>query len=91
MNALAKLGWTLLLALAAALAQAQVAEKVVDIPTRPGITERAVVLAPQAPKATVILFAGGHGGLQIGSSGSFGWGRATSSCARANSSRSRGC
>lgn len=74
MNASAKLGWMLLLALATTLAQAQVAETVVDIPTRPGITERAVVLAPQAPKATVILFAGGHGGLQIGSIGSFGWG-----------------
>lgn len=74
MNTSAKLGWTLLLALAATLAQAQVAEKVVDIPTRPGITVRAVMLAPQAPKATVILFAGGHGGLQIGSVGSFGWG-----------------
>ncbi|MCU0897071.1 MAG: lysophospholipase [Burkholderiales bacterium] len=63
-----------LLALAPTLAHSQVAEKIVDIPTRPGVTQRAVLLAPQAPKATVILFAGGHGGLQIGSSGAFGWG-----------------
>ena len=65
---------TLFLALATTLAQAQVAEKVVDIPTRPGVTQRMVVLSPQTPRATVILFAGGHGGLQITPSGSFTWG-----------------
>ena len=74
MTSSAKLGWALFLSVATTVAQAQVAEKVVDIPTRPGVTERMVVLSPHAPKATVILFAGGHGGLQIGSSGSFGWG-----------------
>jgi acetyl esterase/lipase len=74
MTSSAKLGWALFLSVATTVAQAQVAEKAVDIPTRPGVTERMVVLSPHAPKATVILFAGGHGGLQIGSSGSFGWG-----------------
>ena len=49
-------------------------EQVVDIPTRPSITQRMVVLQPDKPKAIVILFAGGHGGLQITSSGSFQWG-----------------
>jgi len=48
---------------------------VVDIPTRTGVTQRLLILAPQAPKATVILFAGGHGGLQITSDGNFGWGK----------------
>lgn len=55
-------------------ASAQVAARVVDIPTRPGVTQRMVVLAPAEPKAAVILLAGGHGGLQISPSGSFRWG-----------------
>lgn len=58
----------------ASLAHAQTAQEVVDIPTRPGVTQRMAVLAPQNPKAAVILFAGGHGGLQIFSNGSFNWG-----------------
>ena len=41
---------------------AQASQKVVDIPTRPGVTQRLVYLAPEGPKASVILFAGGHGG-----------------------------
>jgi len=53
---------------------AQVSQKVVDIPTRPSVTQRFVYLAPGSPKAAVILFAGGHGGLQISPSGSFKWG-----------------
>jgi dienelactone hydrolase len=53
---------------------AQASQKVVDIPTRPGVTQRFVYLAPESPKAAVILFAGGHGGLQIFPNGSFKWG-----------------
>ncbi|OFZ71215.1 MAG: hypothetical protein A2Z01_05775 [Betaproteobacteria bacterium RBG_16_58_11] len=53
---------------------AQVSQRVVDIPTRPGVTQRFVYLAPQDAKAAVILFAGGHGGLQIFPNGSFKWG-----------------
>jgi len=53
---------------------AQASQKVVDIPTRPGVTQRFVYLAPEGPKASVILFAGGHGGLQISRTGSFRWG-----------------
>jgi dienelactone hydrolase len=49
-------------------------QKVVDIPTRPGVTQRIVVLSAQDPKAAVILFAGGHGGLQISPNGAFKWG-----------------
>jgi pimeloyl-ACP methyl ester carboxylesterase len=48
--------------------------RVVDIPTHPGVTQRLFVLEPDKPKAAVVLFAGGHGGLQISSSGSFNWG-----------------
>lgn len=55
-------------------AHGQIAQTVVDIPTRPGVSQRMVVLSPENPKATVILFAGGHGGLQIFPGGSFKWG-----------------
>ena len=50
------------------------AQKVVDVPTRPGVTQRFLYIAPPAPKAAVVLFAGGHGGLHISDSGAFGWG-----------------
>jgi dienelactone hydrolase len=49
-------------------------QQVIDIPTRPGVTQRMLVLAPESPKAAVVLFAGGHGGLQISSNGSLKWG-----------------
>ena len=49
-------------------------ERIVDIPTRPGVTQRMVVIEPEKPKAAVVLFAGGHGGLQISSTGDFKWG-----------------
>lgn len=55
-------------------AYGEITKKVVDIPTRPGVSQRMVVLSPQDPKAAVILFAGGHGGLQISSKGWFSWG-----------------
>jgi dienelactone hydrolase len=55
-------------------ALAQAPQKVVDIPTRPGVTQRFLYLAPENPKAAVILFAGGHGGLQIFPNGSLKWG-----------------
>lgn len=61
------LKWMLamLLACFALPAASGTTQDVVDIPTRPGVTQRLVVVAPPAPKAAVILFAGGHGGLQI--------------------------
>ena len=54
--------------------QAQTTQQVVDIPTRPGVTQRMLVLSPPAPKAAVLLLAGGHGGLQIFPNGSMQWG-----------------
>jgi pimeloyl-ACP methyl ester carboxylesterase len=57
------------------LAYADAEPRVVDIPTRPGVTQRLLVLVPPAPKAAVILFAGGHGGLQIAADGSLVWGK----------------
>jgi len=50
------------------------AARVVDIPTRPGVTQRMVVIEPDKPKAAVVLFAGGNGGLQISPAGNFKWG-----------------
>jgi len=55
-------------------AQAQIEQRVVDIPTRPGVTQRMIVIAPPSPKAAVVLIAGGHGGLQIFPNGSLKWG-----------------
>jgi hypothetical protein len=56
------------------LAGCATTQRVADVPSRPGITERVLVLAPENPKAVVVLFAGGHGGLQIGRNESFAWG-----------------
>jgi len=53
---------------------AEVSGKVIDIPTRPGVTQRFLYLASEKPRASVILFAGGQGGLQIRDNGSFRWG-----------------
>jgi dienelactone hydrolase len=50
------------------------AQQVVEIPTRSGVTQRMIVISPANPKAAVVLFAGGHGGLQILPNGSFKWG-----------------
>jgi len=53
----------------------QVKQLVVDIPTRPGVTQRILIVSQDHPKAAIILFSGGHGGLQISSHGSFKWGK----------------
>lgn len=52
----------------------QVREQVVDIPARSGVTQRFLFLSPENPKAAVILFPGGHGGLQISDNGGLRWG-----------------
>jgi pimeloyl-ACP methyl ester carboxylesterase len=53
---------------------AQTTQKVVDVPTRSGVTQRMIVISPSEPNAAVILFAGGHGGLQVFANGSMKWG-----------------
>ena len=59
---------------AAGWSGAQTAE-VVDLPTRPGVTQRMLLLTPTGPAhAAVVLLAGGHGGLQIAADGSIAWG-----------------
>lgn len=60
---------------AATLGYAQAAEKVVDIPTRPGVTQRFLLISPPEAKAAVVLFAGGHGGLQMNEAGAVQWGK----------------
>ena len=46
------------------------AQRVVDVPTRTGVTQRILLLQADNAKASVILFAGGDGGIQITSEGS---------------------
>lgn len=53
---------------------AQAAERVVDLPTRPGVTQRVLLTEVPAAKAAVVLLAGGHGGLQVQNDGSLRWG-----------------
>src|SRR5215467_1576633 len=48
------------------------ADQVIDVPTRPGVTERFLLIAPDDPRATVVLFAGDDGGLQIAPDGKLG-------------------
>ena len=48
------------------------ADQVIDVPTRPGITERFILIAPDDPLATVVLFAGDDGGLLIAPDGTLG-------------------
>jgi pimeloyl-ACP methyl ester carboxylesterase len=39
--------------------------RVVDVPTRPGVTERILLLAPDKPRAAAILFPGGAGNFSV--------------------------
>jgi dienelactone hydrolase len=54
---------------------AQIETRVMDIPSRPGVTQRFLYLTPAKPKAAAVLFAGGEGALKITDSGEFGWGK----------------
>lgn len=56
----------LLMTASAALAQSP---QVVDVPSRPGVTQRILVITPEKPKAAVVLFAGGDGGLTLEADG----------------------
>lgn len=57
-----------MLALHAATASAGRYE-VIDVPTRPGITQRASIIAPESTRAVALLFAGGNGGVWFGADG----------------------
>ena len=76
MSAAARLSAVLLLALVLAVSCAPAwaePERVIDVPTRPGVSERLLFIATPNAKATVILFAGGHGGLRLTPDGRIGW------------------
>ncbi len=60
-------GFALLL-IAASAVHAQ-SPQVLDVPSRPGVTQRILVITPEKPKAAVILFAGGDGGLTLEADG----------------------
>ena len=60
--------WLTLLLVTASAASAQ-SPQIVDVPSRPGITQRILVITPDKPKAAVILFAGGDGGLTLEADG----------------------
>ena len=49
-------------------AQAQ-STRTVDVPSRSGVTQRILVITPDKPRAAVILFAGGDGGLRLEADG----------------------
>ncbi|MES2978669.1 MAG: alpha/beta hydrolase [Pseudomonadota bacterium] len=63
--------WCALVASAPATAQTS---EVVDLPSRPGVTQRMLLITPAEVKATVVLLVGGHGGLQLSSQGRASWG-----------------
>lgn len=74
MSCTARIWFVTFLFLIGAHAHGQTPQRVVDIPTRPGVSQRMLVLSPPNPKAAIILLAGGHGGLQIFPNGALNWG-----------------
>ena len=60
------LGWLLACWMAGALAQEA---QIIDLPTRPGVTDRILVMAPAAPTAVVVLISGGAGNVDIAGNG----------------------
>jgi dienelactone hydrolase len=50
------------------------AEDLAEIPTRPGISVRALIDLPARASGAVVLLAGGHGHLQLTAGGAIGWG-----------------
>lgn len=80
MHSTVKIWISLFFLACASHAYGQITQKVVDILTRPGVSQRMIVLSPQEPKAAVILFTGEHGGLQIFPQRFFQVGRGQLSC-----------
>src|SRR5690606_7819990 len=56
--------------LACALAAQASTPQTVDLPSRPGVMQRVLVIKPDKPLAAVVLFAGGNGNIQIQDDGS---------------------
>jgi hypothetical protein len=53
---------------------AQVSQQIIDLKTRNDVTMRVLLLKHSNAKASLIFFAGGHGGLRIFPNGSMQWG-----------------
>ena len=51
-----------------------VAERAQDLPTRAGVRQRFLLLTPDDPVGSLILFAGGHGHIALSPEGCIGWG-----------------
>jgi pimeloyl-ACP methyl ester carboxylesterase len=65
----------ILAVLLAAMATARAADsRLVSIKTPRGVTQAFILIKPDKPVASVILFAGGHGGLGLKSASSMAWG-----------------
>jgi len=47
------------------------AQRVVDLPTRPGVTQRLLLLTPANPKAALVVFVGAQGNLELTRDGRF--------------------
>lgn len=92
MRASAVAAVSLAVALLSAVSAPALDEELKTVPTRPGVTNAFLLVRPAGPPiASVILFAGGHGGLAL-SGGGIGWGaRNFLVRTRARASRSRGC
>lgn len=61
--------WIAALLLAACGMAGAQEQRAVDLPTRPGVTERIGVLAPAQPKAVVVLMTGGQGRIDVADDG----------------------
>lgn len=68
-----KRAWILAFLLAmSGIAAAADGTRVVDIPTRAGVTERFLLIVPEKPQATAVLLAGGNGWLKLSPEGTIG-------------------
>ena len=66
---------TLVMIVWPALAIAAEGTRLVSITTPRGVTQSFIEITPKEPKAILILFAGGHGALQLRSATEMGWGK----------------
>jgi hypothetical protein len=70
----ARFFWSGLALLLLAVSPVIAEDSVIDIPTRNGVAQRFLLIAAPDAKAAVVLFAGGHGGLQLDQAGNARWG-----------------
>jgi hypothetical protein len=64
-SAAVALGLASAVGFAAAATAADVPGRVVDLASRPGLTQRILLLEPDQPVASVVLLPGGHGNLDV--------------------------